>query len=60
MCVVGPLKLYILSGGLFINFYFTMRVLLNNFVNTSQYTKLNDECYMNNDVERIWKQAAVA
>jgi hypothetical protein len=55
MCVLGPLKLYILSSGLFINFYFIICVLFNNCVNTLQYIKLNDKCYVKNDVERMWK-----
>jgi hypothetical protein len=60
MCVVGPLKLYILSNGLLINHYLFMCGLFNNCVNTSEYIKLNDECYMNNDLERIQMEAAVA
>jgi len=44
MCVVGPLKLYVLSSGLFINFYLFICGEFNNCVNILAYTKLNDEC----------------
>lgn len=60
MCVVGPLKLYILSSGLFINFYLFICGWFKNCVTASEYTTLNDKCYMNNDLERIWTKAAVA
>jgi hypothetical protein len=61
MYVVGPLKLYILSKSLFIHFYLFICGLFNNCVITSEYvcTKM-DEHYVNNDLERIWKKAALA